>query len=80
MLAEGITTQIMFADKLGVDKTRLNNPLVGYPLSVDLALKMRKRFPGLTTDWLYEEAEEGLSASMRDKLRDALAKLRTGAA
>ena len=81
MRAERIATQVEFSKILGVDKTRLNNPLVGYSLSIDLALQMRRKFPGLTTDWLYEGAEEGLSSSMRDKLRAALAELRheTGA-
>lgn len=79
MLAEGIPTQDAFAAKLGVDKKRLNNPMVGYTLSVDLAMRIRNAIPGMTRDWLYEGDETGLPVGLRDRLRDAATKLKAAA-
>lgn len=79
MLAEGIPTQDAFAAKLGVDKKRLNNPMVGYTLSVDLARRIRNAIPGMTRDWLYEGDETGLPVGLRDRLRDAATKLKAAA-
>lgn len=80
MVAEGIPTQEAFAEKLGVEKKRLNNPFVGYPLSIDLAMRMRNSIPGLTRDWLYDGDESGLSVSLRNRLREAQTTARVGAA
>lgn len=79
MLAEGIPTQDAFAAKLGVDKKRLNNPMVGYTLSVDLAMRIRNAIPGMTRDWLYEGDETGLPVGLRDRLRDAAMRLKAAA-
>lgn len=79
MVAEGIKTQKEFAAKLGVESKRLNNPLVGYTLSVDLANRIKKLVPGITRDWLYDGDEDGLPVSVRDRLREAATKLKAGA-
>jgi hypothetical protein len=52
MLAENIPSQEAFAAKLGIDKKRMNNPMVGYPLSIDLAQRIKLAVPGMTRDWL----------------------------
>lgn len=78
MVAEGIPTQVEFARKLGVDKQRLNNALTGYNLSIELSQKMKRLVPGLTRDWLYDGDESGLTAGLRDRLRQAETKLKAG--
>jgi hypothetical protein len=79
MDVEGLRTQDAFAERLGVDKKRVNNPLVGYPLSIDLAMKIKNAVPGMTRDWLYDGDEGGLPVSLRDRLRAALTRLKAGA-
>lgn len=76
MESEGIQTQDQFADLLGVDKKRLNNALVGYPLSIDLAMRIKNAIPGMTRDWLYDADEGGLPVSLRDRLRAAEMRLK----
>lgn len=80
MLAEHIPTQDAFATKLDVEKKRLNNAMVGYPLSIDLAVKIKKAVPGMTRDWLYDGDEAGLPVSLRDRLREAETTVREGSA
>jgi len=76
MAAEHIETQDAFATKVKTDKKRLNNPMVGYPLSTDLAMKIKRAIPGMTRDWLYDGDVEGLPVSLRDRLLAAETKLR----
>jgi hypothetical protein len=71
MVAEDIPSQEAFAAKLGIDKKRMNNPMVGYPLSIDLAQRIKRIVPGMTRDWLYDGDEAGLPVSLRDRLRAA---------
>lgn len=78
MLAEHIPTQDAFATKLEVEKKRLNNAMVGYPLSIDLAVKIKKAVPGMTRDWLYDGDEVGLPVSLRERLRQAETTVREG--
>lgn len=78
MEAERLDTQDAFADLIGVDKKRLNNPLVGYSLSIDLAMKIKNAVPGMTRDWLYDGDEGGLPVSLRDRLRAAATRLKAG--
>lgn len=42
-----------FARFLGVTATRLNNVENGSPLARDLAMILRQKVPGLTTEWLW---------------------------
>jgi hypothetical protein len=44
--------QTRFAEKIGVDRRRLNNVLVGFPLSRMLAQIISRRYPGVSTDFL----------------------------
>jgi hypothetical protein len=49
---EGRGAQSHFAESIGVDRRRLNNVLVGYPLSRMLAQIIVRRYPGVSTDFL----------------------------
>ena len=49
---EGRGAQTRFAKEIGVDRRRLNNVLVGYPLSQKLAQKIIGRYPRVSTDFL----------------------------
>jgi hypothetical protein len=79
MVAEHLPSQDAFAERIGAEKKRLNNALVGYPLSIDLAQKIKRAVPGITRDWLYDGEEDGLPVSLRDRLREATTKLKVGA-
>jgi hypothetical protein len=50
---EGRGGQTRFAEEIGVDRRRLNNVLVGYPLSRQLAEKIIRRYPGVSADFLF---------------------------
>ena len=75
MLAENIKSQEVFAKKLNTDKKRLNNPMMGYPLSIDMAQRIKEVVPGMTRDWLYDGDEAALPVSLRDRLREAESRL-----
>lgn len=79
MLVEKARTQDAFAERLKVEKKRLNNALVGYPLSIEVAQKVKQAVPGITRDWLYDGDEGGLPVSLRDRLREAETRLRQAA-
>ena len=49
---EGRGAQTRFAEKIGVDRRRLNNVLVGHPLSRMLAEKIIHRYPAVSADFL----------------------------
>ena len=49
---EGRGAQIRFAETIGVDRRRLNNVLVGYPLSRQLAGIINRRYPCVSTEFL----------------------------
>ena len=49
---EGRGAQVRFAEEIGVGRNRLNNVLVGYPLSLKLAQKIIGRYPQVLTDFL----------------------------
>jgi hypothetical protein len=49
---EGRGAQTRFAEEIGVDRRRLNNVLVGHPLSRMLAQKIIRCYPSVSTDFL----------------------------
>jgi hypothetical protein len=49
---EGRGAQTRFAKGIGVDRRRLNNVLVGYPLSGKLAQEIIRCYPSVSTDFL----------------------------
>lgn len=58
-----------FALRIGISTQRLNNMENGFPLSLDVAKKIRASVPGLTTDWLFFADERALPVEMVTKLR-----------
>lgn len=75
----GDRTQDEFAARLNLEKKRINNPLVGYPISIEVAQKVKIAVPGVTRDWLYDGDEGGLPVSLRDALRAHETKVSTRA-
>ena len=49
---EGQGAQAQFAERLGVDLRRLNNVLVGYPLSGKIVQIIIRCYPSVSTDFL----------------------------
>jgi hypothetical protein len=49
---EGLGAQVRFAEEIGVGRKRLNNVLVGSPLSQKLAQKIIGRYPQVSMDFL----------------------------
>ena len=59
-----------FARRLKVSAQRLSNMENGYPLSIDIANKIRFAAPGMTLDWLYHGDERSIPADMLMRLRE----------
>ena len=72
--AMGYPTSRSFAEKLGVSPQRLNNVENGSPLGRDLANKIVQAVPGITTDWLWYGAADGLSGARLRDLGEAATK------
>jgi DNA-binding XRE family transcriptional regulator len=64
-----IPTQTAMAAALGIRVSRWNNFERGQsPLSLDVALKICRRFPGVTTDWLFRGNPAGLPLDLAKRL------------
>lgn len=63
-----------FARRLKVTPQRWGNVENGYPLSIDIANKVRFAAPGITLDWLYHGDERAVPADMLRRLREEAAK------
>ena len=61
--------QQAFANFLGVDRGRWNNVECGAPLSKEMALRIVRKFPGVTLDWLFLGSPEGLTGNGACALR-----------
>jgi DNA-binding XRE family transcriptional regulator len=59
-----------FAEWLDVEYPRWNNWERGYPLPAPIALRLCRRFPGITLDWIYRGRLEGLTVDFASKLDD----------
>ena len=70
MFSTGPPAQQAFANFLGVDRGRWNNVECGAPLSKEMALRIVRKFPGVTLDWLFLGRTEGLSAEMARALSE----------
>ena len=66
----GRGAQQAFANFLGVDRGRWNNVECGAPLSKEMALRIVRKFPGVTLDWLFLGRTEGLTAEMARALSE----------
>lgn len=64
-----------FAARVGISTQRLNNMENGFPLSLDVAKKIRATVPGVTTDWLFFADERALPVEMLTRLRTAASQL-----
>jgi hypothetical protein len=59
-----------FARRLKVSPQRLGNMENGFPLSIDVANKIRMLAPGITLDWLYHGEERAVPLDMLMRLRE----------
>jgi transcriptional regulator with XRE-family HTH domain len=67
--AEGNLSSTDFASRVGWSLSQLSNYENGIRLSRDAAIQLKEKVEGLTIDWLWFGAEEGLSPSLRRRLR-----------
>jgi hypothetical protein len=67
-----------FSVRIDISKQRMNNFENGYPLSIDMANRIRAAVPGITLDWLFHGDERALPVEMLDKLRSAVPKTKGG--
>jgi hypothetical protein len=51
-------------------RARLHNVECGAPLSKEMALRIVRKFPGVTLDWLFLGRTEGLTAEMARALSE----------
>lgn len=79
-MAEGEDNQAAFAQRLGIEPRRYNNFERGLPLSKDVAFKLVKAIPGLTTDYVWLGNMGGLTVELRRRLTAAARKLAQAAA
>ena len=63
-----------FSRRLKVLGQRINNMENGFPLSIDVANKIRLAAPGITLDWLYHGVETAVPMDMLMRLREEAAK------
>ena len=63
-----------FAKRLKISVQRINNMENGFPLSIDVANKIRFIAPGMTLDWLYHGVELAVPMDMLMRLREEAAK------
>src|SRR5262249_33907767 len=68
---EGRGAQTRFAEEIGVKRTRLNGVLMGRPLSRQLAEKIIRRYPGVSSDFLLLGRSGGvLNRKLEQQLLD----------
>ena len=65
----GLGAQQKFAELLNVERGRWNNIECGAPLSKEMALRIVRKFPGVTLDWLFLGSPEGLTGNGACALR-----------
>ena len=63
--------QRAFANFLGVERGRWSNVECGGPLGKEMAVRIVRKFPGVTLDWLFLGRTEGLTAEMALALSDS---------
>ena len=68
---EGHGAQVRFAEEIGVGRSRLNNVLIGSPLSQKLAQKIIGRYPQVSMDFLLLGRSGGnLNRKLERRLSD----------
>ena len=66
----GRGNQQKFAELLGVERNRWSNVECGGPLSKEMAVRIVRKFPGVTLDWLILGRPEGLTVEMARALSE----------
>jgi len=74
----GQGSQSRFAVQLGIEPRRWNNFERGFPLPRDMAVRLVRTIPGLTTDWIWLGREDGLPARLQRELANARDALSSG--
>jgi transcriptional regulator with XRE-family HTH domain len=69
--AEGFENSALFAKRVGLSPTAYSQYENGIRLSLDAAIKIANRVPGLTTDYLVRGREEGMPAELRKRIEEA---------
>jgi hypothetical protein len=64
----GLGAQVRFAERIGVDRRRLNNVLVGYPLSSQLAQIIVRRYPRVSITFLLRGSGDNLDRNLKQQL------------
>jgi hypothetical protein len=62
--------QQAFANFLGVERGRWNNVECGAPLGKEMAVRIVRKFPGVTLDWLILGSPEGLTVEIARALSE----------
>lgn len=70
-IVQGYETAEEFAGVLGVKRARLTNIENGFPLSIDVALRLVDAVPGLTLDWLYRDRSDFLTVDLARRIQAA---------
>lgn len=65
---EGYGASARMAKRLGIKQPRWHNILSGSRLSLDVALQIVQRIPGVSLDWLYRGRPEGLTYELGGRL------------
>jgi hypothetical protein len=65
---EGWGAQVRFAERIGVDRRRLNNVLVGYPMSRQLAQIIIRRYPHVSITFLLWGSGDKLDPNLKREL------------
>lgn len=66
--AMGFQEQTAWARHLGIQVARWNNVEGRMPVSIEVALILVNKYPGLTLDWIYRGSVAGLTVDMATKL------------
>ena len=62
--------QLACAEFRGIERGRWNNVECGAPLGKEMALRIVRKFPGVTLDWLFLGRSEGLTVEMARALSE----------
>lgn len=70
-LAEGVTNSTVWAKRMGWTPPQLSNYENGVRISLNAAIRMADRVPGLTTDYILRGKMEGMSVDLRERIERA---------
>ncbi|MDE5451302.1 hypothetical protein GWE18_00225 [Bradyrhizobium sp. CSA112] len=70
-LAEGETNSSRWAKRMGWTLPQLSNYENGVRISLNAAIQMAERVPGLTTDYILRGVMDGMTVDLRRRLEEA---------